>query len=131
MVSSGPSQQPIRIFVLNDHASFLQALERYLEDECDLEVVGKGHASPRTLEPVTQAQPEVVIVDPEMHDLEVGAIIRRLRETTSARRIIVLTMNDDDQFRTAALAAGADDFILKTNAPDELVPSIRRVRMGG
>ena len=131
MVSSGASQQPIRIFVLNDHATFMQALERYLEDEPDLEVVGKGHASPRTLEPVTRAQPEVVIVDPEIHDLEIGTIIRKLRDTTSARRIIVLTMNDEDQFRATALAAGADDFILKTNAPNELVPSIRRVRASG
>ena len=119
---------PLRIFVLNDHQAFLQALERFLDQEPDLMVIGKGNAAPHRLEPVIQARPDVVIVDPEIHDFEVGEIVRKLRSGLAGSRIIVLTMNDDEKFKHASLAAGADDFILKTNATDQLVPSIRQAR---
>lgn len=128
MSTPASSNNPIRIAVLNDHIPFMQALERYLEHESDLEVVSKGHASPRTLDAVVQTQPDVVIIDPETHAFEADGIIQRLYSALPQLRIIVLTMNDDERFRDAALAAGAHDFILKIDASEQLVPAIRRAR---
>src|SRR5260221_8568960 len=126
MASADRASHPIRIFVLNDHEDYMRALERFLDKEADLQVIGTGHAAPLQLEPVLAARPDVVIIDPEIHDLEIGLMVRELSACAPGSRIIVLTMNDDARFKEAALAAGADDFIFKMDALDQLVPAIRR-----
>ena len=131
MPAPTPPSHPIRIAVLNDHVSFMAALERFLEQEPDLEVVSTGHASPRTLASVIATRPEVAIVDPEQHEFEIGAMIRELCAALPTLRILVLTMNDDERFRDAALAAGAHEFIQKIHAAEQLVPAIRRARFDG
>ena len=116
---------PIRVFVVNDSAIFVAALGRFLDDELDIVVVGTAAGLPEALAAAEHSQPEVVLIDPEPHDLLVGRAVRELRTTLPQACIIVLTVHVDDAHRSVAMEAGADEFVGKWGIPEDLLSAIR------
>jgi adenylate cyclase len=113
-----------RILVVDDVPENVRLLEAVLEPH-DYEVVSAtdGHAA---LELAESAQPDLVLLDVMMPQLDGLAVCRRLREQpeTAVLPVIMLTASEGSEKRTA-IEAGADDFITKPFDHDELLARVR------
>jgi DNA-binding NarL/FixJ family response regulator len=126
------SQKPLISVLLVDDQKFVgTAVERLLAGEEDIQL----HQCDKALEAVDRAnqiRPTVILQDLVLPDIDGVTMVRlfRANPTTASTAIIVLSGNDDAATRSRAAAAGADDFIVKLPARDELVRCIRHHAAG-
>jgi len=114
-----------RILIADDHKMFAQGLASLLEDEFDLVgMVADGFA---LLEQTTLLNPDVIIVDISMPGLNGLEAIRRLQQKGSSAKVVVLTMHADPRLVSEALRCGANGYVLKQSAGEDLIFAIREV----
>ena len=114
-----------RLIVADDHSMFVDGLRALLEAEVDLiETVGDGRA---LIEAVDRLDPDIVVVDVSMPRLNGLDATRELKKSFPAVKVIVLTMHTDRKLAESAFRAGADGFVVKQSASDELLTAIREV----
>lgn len=113
-----------RILIVEDESRIATVLERYLRAEgYQVERAGDGK---RALELWRAAQPDLILLDLMLPDLDGGAVARRVRET-SAVPIIMLTAKVEEEDRIVGLELGADDYVTKPFSPREVVARVRAV----
>lgn len=121
---------PIRVLVADDHPMFRFGLRAVLLAEPDLELAGEAETGIEAVELVTALQPEVVLLDLNMPELDgIGATERIARESPRTG-ILILTMLEDDESVLAAIRAGARGYIVKGSGSEEIVRAIRGVAAG-
>ena len=120
----------IRLLVADDQNLIRHALQVYLETEKDLEVVGSAHDGKTTLEQIELLNPDVVLLDiemPGMNGLNTTQIIcQKFPET----KVLVLSSHDDEYYINQALKMGANGYLLKNTAAEDLAEVIRSVHKG-
>jgi two-component system nitrate/nitrite response regulator NarL len=112
--------------LVDDHEVFLQTAVDYLERHPELIVVGTALSGEEALARAQDLQPDVILVDLDMPGLNGLETISRLRIILPRTTFIVLTLLDVSSYRSAALAAGAHDFISKSTLSRDLLPGIHR-----
>ncbi|MEO5873486.1 MAG: response regulator transcription factor [Streptosporangiaceae bacterium] len=125
IMGSGNGQ--VRIVLGDDHTMVREGIQEVLALEVDLQVVGQAGTGPELLRQVTVTRPDVVILDVEMPDHDIGSALRRIRRLVPKAKIIILTMHDDHLLVRELLAKGAHAFLVKTVSRHELVAAIRTV----
>jgi DNA-binding NarL/FixJ family response regulator len=103
----------IRVLLADDQALVRSGFRMILDARPALEVVGEAADGREAAELVKRLEPDVVLMDVRMPDVDGLEATRRIVESGSATRIIVLTTYDADEFVFAALRAGASGFLLK------------------
>jgi NarL family two-component system response regulator LiaR len=121
---------PTRILLADDHAVLRQGTAELLRREPDLKVVGEAADGQQAIDMVRTLKPDIVIMDVRMPVLSGIEATRRIRETSPAVQVLVLTAHDDDQYVFSLLEAGASGYLLKTAPIGDLVRAIRQVRDG-
>ncbi len=121
--------EPIRILAVDDNATLLKALCGFLRRHDDLLIVGTAEGGKAALAMAQTLQPQVVLLDWHMSDMPGLQVIPCLRAALPEVAIVMLTLHDDDVYRRAALAAGADDLVAKATLTADLAPTIRRVAL--
>jgi DNA-binding NarL/FixJ family response regulator len=117
-----------RIVIADDHAIFLDGLERILKQDFDL--VGVCRDGQVLVEEVMRTKPDVVVVDISMPVLNGIDAMRQIRNTGLRTRIVFLTGSGDIWLATQALKLGANGYVLKQSASDELITAIRAAMDG-
>ncbi len=120
----------ITVVLAEDHHIVRQGLISLLSAEKDLRLVGEVADGQQAIEVVVRQRPTVLVLDlmiPRVHGLEV---VRRLRDDSSATRILVLSMNAEEPYVVEALRCGALGYVLKDCATSNLVDAIRSVAAG-
>ena len=117
-----------RIFLIDDHEVVRDGLQRMLELEEDLEVVGEAGDAREALTGVETLLPEIVLMDIKMGTTDGIQLTRQLREKQPNLNIIMLTLYDE--YLTQAIEAGAVGYLLKDIKRDELIRAIRAVKEG-
>jgi len=108
----------LRVLVVDDEASIRESLERALRLEgFAVETADGGRAA---LAAVARQPPAVIVLDVTMPDLDGVAVLRRLRASGIDVPVCVLSARDDVEDRVAGLQAGADDYLVKPFALEEL-----------
>jgi CheY-like chemotaxis protein len=120
---------PSSVLLVDDNATFLRIATRFLEvhGQDEVVVIGKARDGMEALAQAQELQPQVILLDLVMPDLSGLEVIPRLRAMLPDVGIIALTVMGNKYYRTAALAAGADDLVSKGAMSTELLPAIRRV----
>lgn len=118
------------ILVADDHPAFRSGLRQMLVGVPDLTVVGEAATGAQALELVEALEPEVVVMDLRMPDLDGIEATRRLQRLPRPPAVIVLTMFEDDDSVFAAMRAGALGYLLKGSEEDEIVRAVRAVAAG-
>ena len=121
---------PLRVVVADDHPLFLQALTHLVTDAEGMELVGRAAAGDDLIECVAEQDPDVVVTDLRMPGVDGIEAIRLMRRANPSRRVLVLTMHDDDALVAAALSAGARGYTLKESPPGVVAAAIRAVADG-
>lgn len=121
----------IRLLLADDHTLFREGIRLLLERQEDMEVVGEAADGRQAVEMARQLQPDVVLMDlsmPQLNGLEATAEVHKILPRT---RVLVLTMHATDDYFFRVLEAGASGYVLKEAAPTELLWGIRSVAQGG
>lgn len=119
-----------RVVVADDHAVLRSGLRLLINTQPDMEVIGEADSFPATFNVCEQQTPDVVTLDLNMPGGSGGRAISELKRVSPKTRVLVLTMHDDPSYLRAALAAGADGYIVKKAADTELLTAIRTVVKG-
>lgn len=133
----------IRILLADDHPIMREGLRAVLETQPDFEVVGTPEQAANgdeALRLALELRPDILLLDLEMPVMDGVETIRRLRQQKIAQqksgentspRIIVFTAFDNDERIIAALAAGANGYLLKGAPREEMFHAIRVTMQGG
>lgn len=117
----------IKVFIADDHQIVRQGLRTLLEREPDLEVVAEAENGRSTVRLARETQPEVIIMDVAMPDLNGIEATRQIISEMPKVKVIALSMYADRRFVANMLKAGASGYLLKDCASEELVRAIRVV----
>jgi len=127
----GSVMRKLRVCLADDHAIIREGLKSLINMQPDMEVVGdadNGHAAWRQAK---QLQPDVVVMDISMPELNGIQATERLKQECPHIKVLALTVHDDQGYLRQLLKAGASGYVLKRAALEELVQAIRVVTGGG
>ncbi len=119
-----------RVLIVDDDPLVRSALTLMLGGQDDVEVVGEAGDGRAGVELAGHLQPDVVLMDIRMPQLNGLEATRRMHARPDPPRVIVLTTFDADEHVVGALAAGADGFLLKDTPPVQILDAIRSVAAG-
>jgi DNA-binding NarL/FixJ family response regulator len=120
----------VRVVIADDQALVRGGFRMILDARDDMEVVGEASDGREAIALVEELEPDVVLMDVRMPDVDGIEATERIVASGSAARIVILTTYDADEYVFAALRAGASGFVLKDVRPSELVEGIRIVARG-
>jgi RNA polymerase sigma factor (sigma-70 family) len=121
---------PIRIFLVDDHAVLRQAISAMLGAERDMTVVGQAGNGREALAAVKSARPDVVMLDIKMPEAGGLEVLQSIQQACPKARVIVFTMYENPAYVNAAIRAGASGYVLKSVSREELLEAIRAVHGG-
>ncbi|MEN3752187.1 response regulator [Mangrovibacter yixingensis] len=120
-----PHTDPCRILVVDDHPLIRKGVRQLIELEDDLVIIGEAENGQQTLEKVAELMPDLVILDLNMSGMSGLEALRILRAQQTIAHVLILTISDAPEDMQAALAAGADDYLVKDNDPELLLTAIK------
>ena len=119
-----------KIVLADDHPLLRKALKDLLEKENDFAIVGEAGDGEEAVKLVTEASPDVVIMDISMPNLDGLQATQQIKARCPNVAVLVLTVHTDDECILEILQAGAAGYIIKSAFGDEVVQAIRAVVTG-
>jgi DNA-binding NarL/FixJ family response regulator len=121
----------IRILVADDHPMLREGLVAVLSTQPDFDVVGEAADGSEVLRLAKRLEPDVILLDLEMPEVDGVAALESLRDAGSEARTVVFTAYDTDERILRSLRAGARGYLLKGASRAEIFDAIRTVHPGG
>lgn len=115
---------PVRILIADDHEIFRRGLRSLLESHAEWEVCGEATDGQDAVERVRQLNPDVVVLDitmPRLNGLEAAQVIRT---EAPESKMVILSQHEPSLMRQAALSAGANAYVTKSEVSRELMMAI-------
>ena len=122
--------EQIKVLVVDDHLVVRKGIQALLATEPDIVVVGEATDGEAALVEAVRLQPDVILMDLMMPQVDGIAAIQRIMATDNSARILVLTSFAADDKVFPAIRAGALGYIMKDTNAAELVSAIRQVQRG-
>ncbi len=120
----------VRVVIADDHPVVRAGLRGMLEPEPDIEVVGEATNGREAVSLVGRLEPEVVLMDLQMPELDGVAATKQIRDRYPETNVLVLTTFDTDADITRAISAGATGYLLKDAPRQDLFQAIRAAARG-
>ncbi|MCX4776599.1 response regulator [Streptomyces sp. NBC_01264] len=124
------AQDPIRVFLLDDHEVVRRGLHDLLDSEPDIEVVGEAGTAAQALARGPALRPDVAVLDVRLPDSDGITVCRELRSRMPDLACLMLTSFDDEEALLDAIMAGAAGYVLKQIKGSDLLTAIRTVATG-
>ncbi|MCL6736001.1 MULTISPECIES: response regulator [Streptomyces] len=125
----GPDN-PIRVFLLDDHEVVRRGVHDLLNDEPDITVVGEAANVEQALVRVPALRPHVAVLDVRLPDGDGVTVCRELRSNMPELACLMLTSFDDEEALLDSIMAGASGYVLKQIQGSDLVSAVRTVAAG-
>src|SRR5579883_2193516 len=127
-MATEPIETPqLRILLADDHDILRQGLKLLLEAQPDLHVVGEARTGRNTVEQVTAVQPDIVVLDISMPDMDGLEACQHIRRQHPDIQVLILTMHESEEYFLEALRMGATGYLVKKAAPAELCAAVRTI----
>lgn len=120
----------IRVFLVDDHMVVREGLKTLINAQLDMQVIGEASDGQTAVQQAPAYQPDVVIMDISMPDMNGIQATRALKSTCPGINVLVLSVHDDTTYLRELLAVGASGYILKHTAAEALIQAIRHVAAG-
>lgn len=120
-----------QILIVDDHPIVRQGLRRLIDEEDDLAVCGEADGSEAAKSAMRDLKPDVVMVDISLKHGDGIELVQFARAHYPALKVLVLSMHDELMYAERLLAVGANGYIMKQAASDQLLLALRRVLEGG
>ena len=121
----------IKVLLADDHTLVREGLHRLLDDCGDMEVVGEACGGQEALRMLRQLEPDVVVMDLSMPDLDGIEATKQIARENLKARVLILTMHVNEEYAVRLLQAGAHGFMGKGAASQEVAGAIRKIAAGG
>jgi two-component system, NarL family, response regulator NreC len=120
----------VRILLVDDHAVVREGLRALIGAQPDLQVVGEAPDGRQALQKALELNPDIVLMDVSMPELDGSQTTRLLKSERPQIKVIALTAHEDETSLRQLCASGADGYVLKRSAADDLIRAIRAVAGG-
>ena len=120
----------IRVLLVDDHSFIRRALKISLGDETSLEIVGEAENGQVAIAQVELLKPDVVLMDVQMPHLDGVEATKQICDRFLTTKVLILTVDDTEEYISQALKFGASGYILKNTLPEELSFAIQAVYRG-
>lgn len=120
----------IKLLLVDDHDIVRTGLKSFLETQPGLEVIGEASNGIEAMEKSAELCPDVVLMDITMPEMDGLAATRQMAQNCPNSRVLALTVHEDKHYFFEMLAAGAQGYVTKQAAAEELVAAIRAVAAG-
>jgi len=124
------AESTTRVLLADDHTLVRAGVRKILEAQPGVTVVGEVADGAAALETLARLPVDVLVLDLTMPGLDGFAVLRRARTLAPALKVLVLSMHADPEFVSRAVREGADGYLLKDSAVNDLVAAIQAVREG-
>ena len=124
------SDRVIKILLVDDHTIVRQGLKLILSAQADLQVIGEAANGREAIDLAEKLQPDMVLMDVAMPELNGIEATRRMMESTPRLRVLVLSMHKEPVYVREILKAGARGYILKDAIDTELLSAVRALARG-
>jgi DNA-binding NarL/FixJ family response regulator len=119
-----------RVLLADDHTVVRKGFRMILDQQDDLEVVGEASNGKEAVELANTLQPEVVVMDVTMPELNGIEATRRIAEVAPRARVLALSMHKDSVYVREILRAGAKGYLLKDSGETDLLHAVRVIARG-
>jgi DNA-binding NarL/FixJ family response regulator len=119
-----------KVLIADDHAIVRAGLRALIKSEPLLELVGEATGGYETIELVKKTQPDILVLDLSMPDLDGIAVTKDLASRIPDIKILILTLHEDNALLREVMKSGASGYILKRAAETELISAIQAVMRG-
>jgi DNA-binding NarL/FixJ family response regulator len=120
----------VRVLIVDDDDLMRAGLHGVLSSDASIEVVGEASDGRDAVYRTRLLQPDVVLMDVRMPDLDGISATRELLDAFPEVRVVIVTTFEQDDYIFGALRAGASGFLLKRTRPEELVAAVHTVAAG-
>jgi DNA-binding NarL/FixJ family response regulator len=119
-----------RVLIADDDDLMRAGLSAVLESDDEMEVVGQAGTGREAVALALELEPEVVLMDVRMPDLDGIAATGELTRKAPGTKVLILTTFEEDDYVFGGLRAGASGFLLKRTAPEDLIAGVRTIAAG-
>jgi DNA-binding NarL/FixJ family response regulator len=119
----------IRVLLADDHKMLREGLRRSLSEE-GFDIVGEAENGDQAVRLATELQPDIVLMDVSMPELDGVEATRAIRKEDRAPQVIMLTMHADKEVLADAIRAGASGYLVKDCSIEEIAEAIRMAMQG-
>jgi two-component system, NarL family, response regulator NreC len=120
----------ISVVLVDDHAVVRAGLKAVLGTAKDIKVIGEGSTGKDAISLAARLDPDVIVMDLSMGEMDGTAATRELVTGQVRGRILILTMHAEDSYLVPLLEAGASGYLVKSAADRELIDAVRAVAHG-
>jgi DNA-binding NarL/FixJ family response regulator len=121
----------LRVMLADDHETVREGLKMIVNAQNDMEVVGFAGDGREAIAKAQELLPDVLVMDVSMPKLNGLKATEKINEVCPQVKVLTLSRHADDGYIRELLAAGACAYVLKQNAPSELIHAVRAVAAGG
>lgn len=122
---------PIRVALVDDHALVRDGIKALLAVMAPLEVVGEAENGADAIEMVGRCQPDLLLVDISLKDMNGLELTRVLRSQYPSLKVLMLSMYDNNEYVSESVRAGASGYVLKNSPSREIIAAIEAIVSGG
>jgi DNA-binding NarL/FixJ family response regulator len=116
-----------RVFVVDDHPIVRQGLALLINGEPDLTVCGEAEDARNAIQSLAQARPDIVVIDISLNGPDGLDLLKEVRIRYPELPVLVLSMHDESIYAERALRAGAQGYIMKQEATENVLVALRRI----
>jgi NarL family two-component system response regulator LiaR len=120
----------IRVLIADDHEIVRKGIRAFLSTKSEVEIIGEAADGAAAVRLAATLQPDVILMDLVMPELDGIEAVRQIRADRPDARIVVLTSFATDELVFPAIKAGALGYLLKDSTPGDLIEAIRQVHRG-
>ncbi|RVX39791.1 LuxR family two component transcriptional regulator [Nonomuraea polychroma] len=122
------AEGPTTVLLVDDHTIVREGVQKILESQQDLVVVGQAGDAKEAVALAGETKPDVVLLDVEIPGDDVETTVTRLHKVSPRSQVIILSMYDAAPLLKSLLAIGIRGYLLKSVSMDELVSAVRSAR---
>lgn len=119
-----------RILLVDDHAVVRSGLKMLLDNEKDVEIIGEASSAREAIQAAIELRPDVILMDIGLPDLSGIDATREIKKHAPDSAVVALTIHEDEEYFFKMLEAGANGYVPKRAAPEELLTAIRAAATG-
>lgn len=121
----------ITVLIADDHAVVREGIKRMLGDTPDIQVAAEAENGREVMEKLKANRVDIAILDVSMPETNVVELLQEIKERYPKLPVLILSMLPEDQYGIRMLKVGANGYLNKASAADQLISAIRKVAAGG
>jgi DNA-binding NarL/FixJ family response regulator len=122
--------KPVTVVLADDHPMFRQGIRRILEELPEVHIIGEANNGLELLNLLKTVTPQLVVLDISMPQMRGMEVLGEIKSLTPAVKVLVLTMHKEQEYLYHAFRNGADGYLVKEDASQELLQAVRTLQSG-